>query len=229
MLSWQKNMERSFIQMKKLIEWKKESDDMLVKTNKGSYYCNKLIITAGAWAGKLIPGLGNKIKVTRQFLAWIKPKHPEKFSLDNFPCWLIDDENIPGCYYGFPMLSTERFGPPEGLKLAHHHPATITDPDNVNRTITNDDIENLKDAMDKYFPGEFDSILSGKICLYANSPDENFIIDKLPGYEENACIACGFSGHGFKFVPVIGEILSDLAINGKTNFPIEFLNANRFS
>ena len=213
----------------KLIEWKKESDDMLVKTNKGSYYCNKLIITAGAWAGKLIPGLGNKIKVTRQFLAWIKPKHPEKFSLDNFPCWLIDDENIPGCYYGFPILSTERFGPPEGLKLAHHHPATITDPDNVNRTITNDDIENLKDAMDKYFPGEFDSILSGKICLYANSPDENFIIDKLPGYEENACIACGFSGHGFKFVPVIGEILSDLAINGKTNLPIEFLNANRFS
>lgn len=213
----------------KLIKWKKEGNGIMLKTNKEVYHCKKLIITAGAWAGKFIPGLDYKIKVTRQFLAWIKPKHPEKFSLDNFPCWLIDDENIPGCYYGFPMLSTERFGPPEGLKLAHHHPATITDPDNVNRTITNDDIENLKDAMDKYFPGEFDSILSGKICLYANSPDENFIIDKLPGYEENVCIACGFSGHGFKFVPVIGEILSDLAINGKTNLPIEFLNANRFS
>ena len=213
----------------KLIEWKKENGGVTVKTNKGIYQCNKIIVTAGAWAGKLIPGLANKIKVTRQFLAWIKPKHPEKFSMDNFPCWLIDDENIPGCYYGFPMLSTEKFGPPEGLKLAHHHPATITDPDNVNRIVTNDDIENLKYAMNKYFPGEFDGVLSGKICLYANSPDENFIIDKLPGYEENVFIACGFSGHGFKFVPVVGEILSDLAINGKTNLPIGFLNANRFS
>lgn len=213
----------------KLIGWKKEGDGVIVKTNKEIYYCNKLIITAGAWAGKLIPGFANKIKVTRQFVAWIKPKHPEKFSLKNFPCWLIDDEDMPGCYYGFPMLPTEKFGPPEGLKLAHHHPAAITDPDNVNRTVTKDDIENLKYAMNKYFPGEFDSVLSGKICLYANSPDENFIIDKLPGYEENAFIACGFSGHGFKFVPVVGEILSDLAIDGKTNLPIEFLNATRFS
>ena len=213
----------------KLIKWKKEGDGMEIKTNSEIYYCNKLIITAGAWAGKLIPGFANKIKVTRQFLAWIKPKHPQKFSLGNFPCWLIDDENVPGCYYGFPMLSTEKFGPPEGLKLAHHYPATITDPDNVNRTVTNDDIENLKFAMNKYFPGEFDSVLSGKICLYANSPDENFIIDGLPGYEENVFIACGFSGHGFKFVPVVGKILSDLAIDGKTKLPIDFLNASRFS
>jgi sarcosine oxidase len=213
----------------KIIEWKKESDGVIVKTNKETYRCNKLIITAGAWAGKLIPALAKKIKVTRQFLAWIKPKHPEKFSKDNFPCWMITDEDIPGCYYGFPMLSSEKFGPPEGLKLAHHYPATITDPDNVNRTVTDDDINNLKYAMNKYFPGEFDGVLSGKICLYANSPDENFIIDSLPGYDENIFIACGFSGHGFKFVPVVGEILADLAIDGKTKHPIAFLNANRFS
>jgi sarcosine oxidase len=212
----------------KLIEWKKKADGVIVKTNKEIYRCNKLIITAGAWAGKLIPGLANKIKITRQFLAWMKPKHPEKFSLNNFPCWMIADEDMPGCYYGFPMLSTEKFGPPEGLKLAHHYPAMVTDPDNVNRTVTNEDIENLKYAMNKYFPGEFDGVLSTKICLYANSPDENFIIDRLPGYEENVFIACGFSGHGFKFVPVVGEILSDLAIDGKTKLPIEFLNANRF-
>ena len=213
----------------KIIEWKKEGDGVVVKTNKEVYHCNKLIITAGAWAGKLIHGLADKIKVTRQFVAWVNPKDPEKFLLDSFPCWMIADENTQGCYYGFPILSTEKFGPPEGLKLAHHHPATITDPDNVNRTVTNDDIENLKYAMNKYFPGEFDGLLSGKICLYANSPDENFIIDRLPGYEENVSIACGFSGHGFKFVPVVGEILSDLAIDGKTKLPIGFLNATRFS
>ena len=74
----------------------------------------------------------------------------------------------------------------------------------------------------------FDSFLSNKICLYANSPDENFIIDALPGYEENVSIACGFSGHGFKFASVVGEILAELAIDGRTRFPIGFLSAKRF-
>lgn len=69
---------------------------------------------------------------------------------------------------------------------------------------------------------------SNKICLYANTPEENFIIDKLPGYEENVVVACGFSGHGFKFVSVVGEILADLATTGKTKHPIEFLKAKQF-
>ena len=77
-------------------------------------------------------------------------------------------------------------------------------------------------------PGVFDSFLSTKICLYGNSADENFIIDKLPGFENNVSIACGFSGHGFKFASVVGEILADLAIDGKTQLPIDFLNAKRF-
>jgi sarcosine oxidase len=82
--------------------------------------------------------------------------------------------------------------------------------------------------LDKYLPGVFDSVLSTKICLYGNSPDENFIIDNLPGFESNVSIACGFSGHGFKFASVVGEILADLAIDGKTDLPIDFLNAKRF-
>jgi len=98
----------------------------------------------------------------------------------------------------------------------------------VNRQTTTEDIENIKYCVSKYLKNSFDSVLHSKICLYANSPDENFIIDKLPGYEENVSIACGFSGHGFKFASVIGEILADLAIDGKTNLPVGFLNANRF-
>jgi sarcosine oxidase len=208
----------------KVIEWEKDGDGMVIKTNKDIYHCSKLVITAGAWAGKMISQLSDKIKVTRQFVAWIKPKHPENFLLKKFPCWMIADENSPGCYYGFPKLSPDEFGPPEGMKLAHHYPEIVTDPDNVNRNVVDKDIENLKYVVNKYFPGEFDGMLSSKICLYANSPDEHFIIDLLPGYEENVCIACGFSGHGFKFASVVGEILSDLAIDGKTKMPIEFLN-----
>ena len=211
----------------KVIEWEKEGNTVLVKTDKQTYQCNKLIITTGAWAGKMIPGLADKIKVTRQFVAWIKTKNDGQFELNKFPCWMIGDDLKHGCYYGFPLLDTEKFGEPAGLKLAHHFPFQITDPDNVNRQTTEFDIENLNYCLNKYLPGVFDSILHTKICLYANSPDENFIIDKLPGFEENVSIACGFSGHGFKFASIVGEILADLAIDGKTDLPIDFLNAKR--
>ena len=212
----------------KVIEWKKEGVGIMVKTDRHTYYCNKLIITSGAWAGKMIPGFSSKIKVTRQFIAWIKTKNDNQFTLNNFPCWMIGDADKHGCFYGFPLLDTKKFGEPAGLKLAHHFPAQVTNPDNVNRQTTEDDLKNIKYCLDKYLPGVFDSVLHTKICLYGNSPDENFIIDKLPGYEENVSIACGFSGHGFKFASVVGEILADLAIEGKSNLPMEFLNAKRF-
>ena len=212
----------------KVIDWKKEGNDLIVKTDKNSYHCPKLIITAGAWSGKMIPGLSDKIKVTRQFVAWINPKHENMFSLNNFPCWMIGDDDKHGCYYGFPLLDTKQFGEPAGLKMAHHFPAQVTDPDNVNRQTTGEDILNLKYCLDNYIPGVVNGIRSTKICLYGNSPDENFIIDKLPGYEETVSIACGFSGHGFKFASVIGEILADLAMEGKTGLPIGFLSAKRF-
>ena len=67
-----------------------------------------------------------------------------------------------------------------------------------------------------------------KNCLYTYSPDHHFIIDQLPGYEDDVIIACGFSGHGFKFVPVVGEVLADLAIDGETDQPIGFLRMQRF-
>ena len=212
----------------KVIDWKKDKNIILLKTDKQTYQCDKLIITAGAWAGKMIPGLADKIKVTRQFVAWIKTKNDDQFQLNKFPCWMISDDLKHGCYYGFPLLDTEKFGEPGGLKLAHHFPNEVTDPDKVDRLTTEKDIQNLNYCLNKYLPGVFDSILHTKICLYANSPDENFIIDKLPGYEENVSIACGFSGHGFKFASVVGEILADLAIEGRSDLPIEFLNAKRF-
>jgi sarcosine oxidase len=211
----------------KVLEWKKEGSCVVVATNKNIYRCSKLIITTGAWAKKMIPTISDKIKITRQFVAWIKPKEWENFTLSNFPCWLLADDTKPGCYYGFPILP-ENFGGPTGLKLAHHYPASETDPDNVDRQISIADEDDLKYVLNRYLPGVFESILSYKICLYANSPDEDFIIDNLPGNEDHVAIACGFSGHGFKFVSVVGEILADFATEGKTNLPVEFLSLKRF-
>ena len=70
-----------------------------------------------------------------------------------------------------------------------------------------------------------------RTCLYTNSPDSHFIVDQLPNtppWHGRVTVACGFSGHGFKFASVIGQILADLATTGKTNLPIEFLGLSRF-
>ena len=211
-----------------VLSWQRDGDSVVVTTDKNIYRCSRLIISAGAWARKMIPPLSGKLKITRQFVAWINPKNWDKFTLGNFSCWLLADDEKPGCYYGFPILDETEFGGPKGLKLAHHFPAMETDPDQVNREVTIEDKKNLEYALNKYLPGCFQSFLSYKICLYTNSPDEDFIIDKLPGYEGRVVIATGFSGHGFKFASVIGEILSDLAIKGATTLPIDFLRAARF-
>ena len=213
----------------KVVEWKKEKNNIVVITDKNTYRSKKLIISAGAWSDKIAPGIGDKIKVTRQFMAWVKPKNPADYTLNKFPCWLIADDQRPGCYYGFPVLPAEKFGEPQGLKLACNYHGTVTDADHVNRDPGKEEIENIVYALNKYLPGTFESLLATKVCLYSNTPDENFIIDKLPGFENQVSVACGFSGHGFKFASAVGEILADLALGEKPKQAIDFLNANRFS
>ena len=116
-----------------------------------------------------------------------------------------------------------------GLKLALHYPgADTTDPDAVNRNIKESDEKVLIEFLNQFIPDGYENTLTMKTCLYTNSPDHNFIIDYLSGFDKDIVFATGFSGHGFKFVSVVGEILADLAINGSTKLPIDFLNAKRF-
>jgi sarcosine oxidase len=212
----------------KVKEWKIEGDQVIVITDKDQYRCKKLVITAGAWSGQMIPGINEKLKITRQVLAWVDPGIKENYALGKFPCWLIAKNGLPGCYYGFPVISKTNEEEEEGLKLAYHHPEIETDPDHVDRLVKDVELEELKNIAKEYLSVDPPKIAATKTCLYSNSPDENFIIDNLPGYENKVCIAWGFSGHGFKFVSVVGEILADLATEGKTSLPIEFLSANRF-
>ena len=211
-----------------VISWKKEDDGVFVTTNSTTYHCKKLIITAGAWSAKLLPGIAKNLTITRQILAWMKPKKPEAFAMGKFPCWLIATEQQNGAYYGFPLLPSTDFPGPAGMKMALHYPGAATDPDAVDRNINADDIDHIVRFLHSYLPNSCLSVVDTSTCLYCNSPDENFVIDNLPGMEDAVCVAWGFSGHGFKFVSVVGEILADLAITGKTNLPIGFLNARRF-
>lgn len=212
-----------------VIEWKKENKTFKVLTGKETYYAQKLVLTAGAWMEKMAKQLTTPLRVTRQLIIWMKPENKNDFLPENFPCWLIADDKRPGALYGFPYLTKEKFGEPEGMKFAWHHAAEETDPDHVNRDISQKETDELLDWVTEYIPAVANAQLSAaKTCLYTNTIDENFIIDHLPGYDKDVTIACGFSGHGFKFVSVVGEILADLSMNGHTKLPIDFLGLKRF-
>ena len=144
----------------------------------------------------------------------------------DFPCWFVEDPAI-GTFYGFPILRESSW--PIGLKLAHHVPGLPSAPEQISEKLPLVEEEKLRRFLKQYMPGAGEHISYTKNCLYTYSPDQHFIIDKLPGYEDRVIIACGFSGHGFKFVPVIGEILADLAMKGTTDLPVGFLGLNRFA
>lgn len=217
----------AIMQQTQVLDWKREGALVKVITNKGEFFCKKLVITAGPWASSLISGIEKNFEVTRQLLTWINVPKKDSYSPQHFPSWFIMEENKPGAYYGFPYLNKDSFGSQEGLKLAYHYPGEVTDPDHVDRNIKQSELDEVREFVSKYFKID-PEILSSKICLYSNTPDEHFVIDNMPGMEEHVCFAWGFSGHGFKFVSAVGEILADLAIEGSTSLPIEFLNAGRF-
>lgn len=213
-------------QQTQVISW--EADEMGVKvtTDSETFTADKLIITAGPWAGAMIPGVQQHLQITQQTLAWYTPPADAQQKSATLPCWLIAQEGVPGAYYGFPSLPDHG---PCGWKVAHHHAGIPTHPDKANRVVGEDELETLGNFMQQYLGVAPGSLITSKTCLYSYSPDEHFVIDLLPNHHQRVSVAWGFSGHGFKFTSVVGEILADLSMHGKTNLPAQFLQANRLS
>ncbi len=210
----------------KVLEINNRSSRVEINTKARIYSAKKVIVTVGAYFQHLFQQFEVDLSVTRQLIGWIKVKNDQQYQIENFPCWMITDDSYPGVFYGFPIINKENGG--NGLlKVAHHARGELIAPDQLNAF--NPDTENRKmeKIMRKYLPDELGEIESISSCMYTYSPDEDFIIDYLPGSNENIVLATGFSGHGFKFVPVVGEILKDLAINGITDQPIDFLSLDR--
>ena len=216
-------------QHEKVLGWELIEDGVEVRTSNGNYTCKKIIVTAGPWSAKLMPTINDELKITRQTLMWIQPDEANSFKIPAFPCWFVVDKDKPGAYYGFPIAEIHDTKNPNGFKFAYHYPGAETDPDDVDRNIKEIDKEPLLSFIERYIPKAKGQVLDVKTCLYSNSKDENFVIDCLEGTEGRVCFARGFSGHGFKFVSVVGEIMADLALKGATTLPIGFLRADRFS
>jgi sarcosine oxidase len=178
------------------------------------------IVTAGPWVKSLLPDLPAPLRVTRQVMAWFAPNEPALFADGRFPVFLIESRH--GIHYGFPPDREGR------IKVAkHHHDNEPVDPDHHDRAVSGADEALIRAALADHLPAANGRLRDGETCLYTVTPDGDFVIDRLPGYPQ-LIVASPCSGHGFKFAPVIGEILADLAINGATRHNIARFSLGRF-
>jgi glycine/D-amino acid oxidase-like deaminating enzyme len=105
--------------------------------------------------------------------------------------------------------------------------APLTDPELLDRGLAAGDESGFRAGLARHLPDANGPLLAAQVCMYTNSQDGHFILDRHPAHASIA-LACGFSGHGFKFAPVIGEALADLALEGRSALPIGFLSLARF-
>lgn len=193
---------------------------MKVLTEDATFYAKKVIITAGAWAAKLLPGLSLPIQPTRKAIAWFEAPST-LYAPANFPSFYVEDHRKK--YYGFPDLNGA------GLKIGRSDSGHPIDPDlhTQNFGYHETDEGDLRAALETYMPDANGKLKQGKTCLYTLSSDNDFIVDFHP--ENNKVIfACGFSGHGFKFGSVMGEVLSQMAVGGQSQYDISIFSLERF-
>ena len=202
--------------------WEPTADGgVRVTTRTGSHEADRLVVCAGAWARALLPRLEALAVPERQVLAWLTPRRPDLFTPDRFPVFLVEVEE--GSYYGFPTHEGH------GFKIGwYHHFREPIDPDDPDRSTRPDDEAALRAFVERYFPDAAGPTEMLRACIFTNSPDEHFLIDRLPDTPQ-VSVAAGFSGHGYKFCSVVGEIMADLALDGATRHDIGLFRLDRFA
>ncbi len=204
----------------RVLAWEDTGAGIRVETDRRAYDADRLVLTAGAWSqdvARLPPGL---VAAQRQVLAWLQPGRPQLYAPERFPVFNLKFEE--GHFYGFPI-----FGIP-GVKLGrYYHLEEKGDPDALSREATPRDETAIRWFAESYLADAAGPTIALKTCLFELSPDEHFLIDRHPE-SERAIVAAGFSGHGFKFCSVVGEILADLALAGATSHDVGLFRLDRF-
>lgn len=203
-----------------VLEWSETARGVAVRTAAGTYTAGQVVICPGAWAPQLLADFGIPITVERQVLYWLDPVGGAEPFVDH-PIFI--DEDASGMQiYGFPAID----GPRGGVKVAFFRKGIECTPDTIDRTVHDREVREMRDRAAQLLPALDGPCVHSATCMYSNTPDQHFVIARHPD-TENVTVACGFSGHGFKFVPVVGEILADLATTGATTHPISLFDPRR--
>jgi len=202
----------------RVVSWRPFGTGVEVTTTAGTHTAAKLLVTAGAWAGRMLGGIGLPLTVMRQVMHWFEGD-PALFGQERLPIFFA--ETPQGAFYGLPSFDGRTF------KCARHYGAPeLASPDEIDRSPSAADEAGVRPFLNRCLPDAGRCVLSG-VCLYTLTPDRHFIIDRHPLYPQ-VVLAAGFSGHGFKFAPTVGDILADLATVGRTEHAIDLFRLTRF-
>lgn len=197
-----------------------EPNSVTVATDSETFHAARLVVTAGAWTSTLLSALSVPLVVSRKFVGWFATSSQAYHVDRGYPCYFF--EMPEGTFYGFPSLDGQ------SIKMARHSGfEPVSDPATVDRNCHADDIAPLRQFAGRVLPQVTTTLVKHSVCLYTLSPDQHFLVDTLPE-APHVSVACGLSGHGFKFASVLGEVLADLAVEQRTDLPIEFLSLRRF-
>jgi monomeric sarcosine oxidase len=203
----------------RVTSWSAEALGVTVTTDQAAYTARNLVLCGGAWTNQLLSELGLPLVVHRKTVFWFGPTD-DAYRFDR-GCPVFGLETGDGFFYGFPAIDEC------GVKVGEHSGRQIApDPDRLDREIHAEDEQPVRRFLRQYLPAVGPDVQKTSVCMYTMTPDEHFIIDRHPDYPHVA-YACGFSGHGFKFAPVVGSALTDLIVDGRTKEPVEFLSASR--
>lgn len=189
-----------------------------VQTDRGCYSAGAAVVTSGAWTGQLLSDYARHISVLRKTLCWFPVTSENWIRKDRAPLFFVDAPESQ--FYGIPSVDGET------IKVGMHTGGeVVSDPSALSRHVTDVDERPILHFAGKYLDGIRPQASRSVICMYSMTPDGHFLLDRLP--EMPIVVAAGFSGHGFKFTSVLGEIAADLVLQGKTGLDIGFLSANR--
>jgi sarcosine oxidase len=184
--------------------WTANGDSVTVETARGRYSASHLVITAGPWIGELVRELGPQLQVERVPVYWFEPRNPALFEPEHCPIYIWQRDDV-GFFYGFPRIEQQ-------VKVARHYGGQIATADTIDRVVHPEEIAALRSILARSIPELAGTPVRTGVCMYTNSPDLHFIIDRHPQHP-NVALAGGFSGHGFKFCPVVGELLAELTVD----------------
>ena len=202
------------------LAWEADDSGVRVLTPGGTIEADRLVMAPGAWAPYQLADLGLPLVVTRQTVFWFRPADPAAYALGTQPVFVWERPGLRP--YGFPCLDDDG-----GVKVGLHHRGEETHPDLVERYVSQEEAREVAGLLRPMLPSLEGTYLRAIACLYTTTPDNHFVIGLHPRHG-NVAVACGFSGHGFKFVPVVGEILADLVLDGSTRHPIGLFDPARF-
>jgi sarcosine oxidase len=200
-------------------QWTSDGRSVRVTTDRDTYSAKSLVVTAGPWAKSMLAELHLPLTVMRQNLLWFGTDSPQRFRRDRFPIFIAE---LPGgSFYGLPMID------PRGLKIAQHYgQPEVGSPEEIDRGYREGDELPVRQFLRAHLPEVNGPLSDSQRCIYTLTPDRHFVIDCHPEHP-NVAIAAGFSGHGFKFASAVGDVLADLATEGRTSWDIGHFRLGR--